>query len=74
MKRTIKGDILWLSSLLIFTAFLVLPQTHQVFIQWTSNHPYWMGFLKFAILATMGELLALRLANRTWKIPDGLIF
>jgi hypothetical protein len=74
MKRTSKGDILWLSSLLIFTAFLVLPQTHQVFIQWTSNHPYWMGFLKFAILATMGELLALRLANRTWKIPDGLIF
>jgi hypothetical protein len=74
MKRTIKGDILWLSSLLIFTAFLVLPRTHQVFIQWTSNHPYWMGFLKFAILATMGELLALRLANRTWKIPDGLTF
>jgi hypothetical protein len=33
-----------------------------------------MGFIKFAVLATMGELLALRLANRTWKLPDGLIF
>ena len=74
MERTIKGDILWLSSLLIFTAFLVLPQPHQVFIQWTSNHPYWMGFIKFAFLATMGELLAIRLANRTWKNPGGLIF
>ena len=74
MERAIKGDILWLSSLLIFTAVLVIPQTHQVFIQCTSNHPYWMGFLKFAILATMGELLAIRLANRTWKIPGGLIF
>jgi hypothetical protein len=73
MERAIKGDILWLSSLLIFTAVLVLPQTHQVFILYTSNHPYWMGFLKFAILATMGELLAIRLANRTWKIPAGFI-
>jgi hypothetical protein len=73
-KRTLIGDILWLSGLLIFTALLVLPHTHQVFIQLTSNHPYMMGFIKFAVLATMGELLALRLANRAWKLPDGLIF
>jgi len=74
MKRTLIGDTLWLSSLLIITAFLFLPQTHQVFIQWTDNHPYLMGFIKFAILATMGELLALRLANRVWNLPDGMIF
>ena len=33
-----------------------------------------MGFIKFAILATMGELLALRLANKAWIKPAGLIF
>lgn len=33
-----------------------------------------MGFLKFAILASMGELLALRLSNRTWKRPVGMIY
>lgn len=73
MKRTLTGDIIWLSLLLLITAFLVLPNTHQVFIEWTNRYPYGMGFIKFAILATMGELLAIRLATRTWKIPDGLI-
>jgi hypothetical protein len=33
-----------------------------------------MGFIKFAVLATMGELLALRLANRAWIRPDGMIY
>lgn len=73
-KHVVIGDILWLSSLLIITAFFVLPQTHQIFIQLTNGYPYVMGFLKFAILATLGELLAIRLAMRTWKIPDGWIF
>jgi hypothetical protein len=33
-----------------------------------------MGFIKFAILATMGELLASRLAHRIWKPPVGMIY
>jgi hypothetical protein len=74
MKRTLIGDMIWLLLLLIITAFFISPQTQQVFIQWTSSYPYVMGFIKFAILATMGELLAIRLATRTWKIPNGLIF
>ncbi len=74
MKRKIFGDLTWLISLLIFSAFLVFPQTHQIFIQLTSNHPYLMGFVKFSILATMGELLALRLAKKAWSLPAGLLF
>lgn len=74
MKRAFLGDLIWLTLLLIITAVFVLPQTHQVFIQLTNGYPYWMGFIKFAILATMGELLAIRLASHTWKIPDGLIY
>jgi hypothetical protein len=74
MKRAVIGDILWISFLLVLTALLVIPQTHQNFIQLTKDHPYWMGFIKFAILATMGELLALRLANRGWKKPVGLFY
>ena len=74
MKRNLIGDLAWLLSLLVITAFLFLPQTHQVFIQLTDNHPYLMGFVKFAILATMGELLALRLAKKAWIKPVGLNF
>jgi hypothetical protein len=32
-----------------------------------------MGFIKFAVLATMGELLALRLAKGVWMHPVGMI-
>jgi hypothetical protein len=74
MKRTLAGDILWLSLLLLITAFLILPNTHQFFIRWTSSYPYLMGFIKFAILATMGELLALRLAHQTWQQPVGMVY
>jgi len=31
-----------------------------------------MGFVKFAILATMGELLAIRIASGGWSAPKGL--
>ncbi len=74
LKRIVIGDILWVLSLLIITALLVLPQTHEVFIQLTFSYPYLLGFIKFAVLATMGELLALRLANGAWIRPDGMIF
>jgi len=33
-----------------------------------------MGFIKFAILASMGEILALRLAHHTWKRPVGMVY
>ena len=74
MKRTALKDLLWLLALAIITAFLIIPATQEIFIQWTKDHPYWMGFFKFAILATMGELLALRLANRSWKKPTGMFY
>ena len=74
MKRTLFGDMLWLLTLLIITAFLIIPQTQQVFIQLTSRYPYGMGFIKFAILATLGDLFAWRLAHRTWQRPTGMIY
>lgn len=66
--------MLWVLSLFIITALLAVPQTHQVFVRWTKSYPYWMGFVKFAILASIGELLALRLAHHAWKLPIGLIY
>jgi hypothetical protein len=33
-----------------------------------------MGFIKFAILATMGEFLTLRIVNKKWKRPAGLFY
>jgi hypothetical protein len=69
-----KGDISW--SLLLFgiILFLVVPSTRNLFENATNSHPYLMGFIKFAILATMGEFLTLRIVNKKWKRPAGLFY
>ncbi len=72
MKSYRKGDLFWLCGLAAVTAFFVIPQTNRIFVSMTSAHPYWMGFVKFAVLATMGELLAIRLSVKSWKPPAGL--
>ena len=74
MKRFRIGDLVWLAVLAAVTAFFIIPATHRVFVSLTSAHPYWMGFAKFAILATMGELLARRLGSGEWQKPAGLIW
>lgn len=69
-----KGDISW--SLLLFgiIMFLVLPNTRELFELATNSYPYLMGFIKFAILATMGEFLTLRIVNNEWEVPAGLFY
>jgi hypothetical protein len=74
MKRNLFGDILWLAILVLVTLFFLLPATQGIFVSLTRSHPYLMGFIKFAILATMGELLAARLASRAWRIPAGIFY
>ncbi len=54
-------DLLWISIILIFGLSIIIPQSREVFVLLTENHPYIMGFTKTAILATMGELLVLRI-------------
>jgi hypothetical protein len=67
-----RGDFLWLALLLAITAFLVVPVLHRLFIRATIAHPYLMGFFKFTILATMGELLTIRLITGSWRRVPGM--
>jgi len=71
MKR---GDILWGAVLLGVITFLITPATHIMFLTASKTSPYLMGFVKFAVLATMGELLAIRIVAGTWKNPKGIIW
>ena len=64
-----KGDCLWLAALITVSTLLFLPEFHQAFLVLTKNHPYLMGFIKFSLLATMGEMLALRIEKKTWSQP-----
>lgn len=69
-----KEDFLWALGILAFAAFIIYPPTQAIFNQTTAAHPYMMGFVKFAILATMGELLARRIVIGKWEKPVGLIW
>jgi hypothetical protein len=60
--------------LLAVAAFLIVPYTNRLFTAATQDSPYLMGFVKFAVLATMGEFLAIRITAKAWKAPAGLVF
>lgn len=69
-----KKDFLWITALLLVIFILIYKPTHIAFVTLTKSHPYIMGFIKVSILATMGELLAIRLQTGDYKKPYGLIY
>lgn len=68
-----KGDILFIVGLVACFSFVISPITHDMFISATKSHPFISGFVKFAILATMGEVLAIRIVLGDFTKPKGLI-
>jgi len=69
-----KGDLLWILALGVFIAFIVMPSTHEIFIAVTKQYPLVGGFIKFAYLATLGELLAIRIVTGEWKKPPAVMW
>ena len=69
-----KGDFLWVALLLTWVVILVVPATREAFIGATEAHPYIGGFIKFGILATMGDLLGARILKGDWVIPKGVMY
>jgi len=72
--RRIYGDIIWGAMILAWILILVFPVTRAEFITFTSEQVYVGGFLKFFILASMGDMLGLRIVNGEWKFPQGFIY
>lgn len=56
-----------------FSGFIALPATKETFKSLSINHMYIMGFIKFALLATVGEVFAMRLSTKQWGIPSKII-
>ena len=64
-----KGDWILILCVAVVAALFAVPQTHcaEGFNWATANHPYIMAFFKFAILATLGEMLALRIREGVYN-------
>ena len=63
------GDVIWLLIIAVLVAFIAHPKGLIIFSGATAAHPYLMGFFKFTLLASMGELLAGRIATGAWRQP-----
>ena len=64
-----KGDFILIACVAAVAALFAIPQTHAAegFNWATAHHPYIMAFFKFAILATLGEMLALRIREGVYN-------
>ncbi len=65
-----KGDFVWGGLFLAFVTMLVIPSLREAFIGFTSDHALLGGFLKFGVLSSMGELLAVRVGTGKWKFAS----
>lgn len=68
-----KGDWIWGALLIGAIAVIATPWTHEWFLTATAAHPYVSGFIKFALLATMGEMLVVRLRDGAWRRAPGFV-
>lgn len=59
--------MLWLAVLAAVAGVLLFDASHAWFVAATAAHPVLMGFAKFALLASMGELLAVRIVTAGWR-------
>ncbi|MBR1549519.1 MAG: hypothetical protein IJ634_02660 [Bacteroidales bacterium] len=64
-----KADWILILCVAAVAALFAIPQTHcaEGFNWATAHHPYIMAFFKFAILATLGEMLALRIREGVYN-------
>ena len=67
MKMVRKGDFVWGAILALWILMLAIDTSRTVFIAVTGA--YAGGFLKFFILASMGDLLGYRIRNGAWVFP-----
>ncbi len=68
-----KSDYLWILILVLLSLIVVIPQSRAVFEQSTASYPYLMGFIKTAILASLGERLVHRIKTGFYFGDKGII-
>lgn len=65
-----KKDLFMILGVIIFFApFFIFSSVYTQYIDTTRNYPLIMAFFKFAILATFGEVLGLRVKTGKYNAP-----
>lgn len=70
MKNRI-GDIVWFGIIFAIAVLLAVPGSRGQYESIVDTFPYLSGFVKFLLLASMGELLVIRLKEGRWRRSTG---
>lgn len=68
-----KGDIVWGVLLAFLLALFLVPFTRDPILSASEAYPYIGGFIKFAILATMGDILGKRIASGLYQLSTQVL-
>ncbi|MDD3691840.1 MAG: hypothetical protein RBT13_02845 [Bacteroidales bacterium] len=72
MKRS---DIFTIVGVIVFLSpFFIFDSVYEFYNDWNRSNPMSMAFLKFAILATFGEVLGLRIKTGKYSAPGFGLF
>lgn len=63
-----------LLSVLLFAPFFLSNTLYDIYNNINLNHPYFMAFVKFALLATYGEVLGLRVKTGAFNLKGFGVF
>ena len=66
-------DLVWGIIIILITSIIMIPETRSIFESLTTSYPYLMGFIKTAILASMGERLVIRIKTGYYFHDQGII-
>jgi len=66
-------DFLISVGIALFTILLILLVTSSPFLDFSSSNLLISGFIKFFLLATIGEIIGSRIRIKKWQIPNYII-
>ncbi len=65
-----RNDIIfWTGVIILFLPFFVSDTVYHTYTQFNHNHGFIMAFIKFALLATLGEVIGLRIKTGNYTQP-----
>lgn len=69
-----KGDLVWALLLFGLVMLFVIPIPRDAILESSAAHPYIGGFVKFAILATMGDVLGKRIVSGDYQLSSKIFW
>lgn len=69
-----KKDYLISLLVFIFTALVVFVVTRPFFLTFAGDYKILGGFVKFFVLASIGDFIGLRIRSKKWTVPTGILY